>query len=472
MAAPSPDLQRKIDNSKKIRKERKNLDDHHRAFPEHYINSKTLDTLEYVKPWEQKHIIKPSKEKKQNKMYQSTLQEIFYAPTSPTPKVLVLCVDFSDKPASFPIYDLFLPSIESRFNLPSGLSVKKYFTDVSLGKHLPTFEIHGWYRMPQTRAYYANAEYGMGSIGINTLTTDALNLATNDPLINWCLFDNDGNYTVDYICLICAGYTAETTGNVNDLWSIAYGKTNLIPGKTCNGYTITTNLFMRSGEYSVGYNPTGVYCHEYAHMLGTKDLYDTSGSTRGAGYWSLMGNGGYLNSGNTPCNIDAYNRNRIGWTTNIINLTGYNSIQNSLISDIIYIYTSTDPNQHYIIENRQKAAWDTYIPGSGILIWHVSTICKFYPSSSYVAYLKQADGLDQLGLAKANYGDSGDSYPGLTVNRTFNRITNPNTLLCGSTTNYLGYAITNISDSASIMTFTSTADIPPCPQPTCILSVT
>jgi len=465
LAPPSPELQRKIDNSKKVRKEKKNLDEFHNVYPEHYLDSATLDKIELIKPWEFKTIIKQKKHKPQ----QSNLeyQEIFYAPTSPTPKILVLCVDFDDEPATLP-----LSSIDERFNSTKSLSIYRFFSDISLSKHVPRFGVYGWYRMPQTKAYYANDESGMGNNGVVTLTTDALNLAAADSAINWCIYDNDNNNSVDYIAIITAGYSGETTGNTNDLWSIAYGRKITIPNKYCNNNLINSHIFMRSSEQAINYNPIGIYCHEYAHMLGAHDMYDSYSTTIGAGNWSLMSHGCYLNDGNTPCNIDAYNRELIKWSTVGTNLTGYNSLSDSLISDIIYKYTTLSIDEWILIENRQQTSWDTYIPGSGLLIWHVTKKCKFYPPSSYSAYLMQADGKNDLGSNKSNSGDSGDPYPGSTLNRTFNKTSNPSTLYCGSTTNYMNYEITNISDSAEFMVFNVTYDITTCLQLTCTLTIT
>jgi len=453
MVAPSPELQRKIDNSKKLRKEGKDLDIHSRIFPEHYITPDALDIFNQIRPWEFKTVVKQKKYKNKNRTLQQ--EEIFYVPTIPNPKVLVLCVEFSDEPSTLP-----LSSINERFNPTSEtLNINKYFNDISLGKHNPSFEVHGWYTMPKTKAYYANEKSGIDYNGITELTTDVIKEATKDTSINFCIFDNDKDNTIDYIAIIASGKSAETTGDLNDLWSVAYGK-EITTGKYCEGYNITTNMFMRSSEYSLNYNCTGVYCHEYAHIIGADDMYDYSGTTIGAGYWSLMSNGNYLNAGNTPCNIDAYNREKIGWATIGLNLTGYNSIKNSLISDVIYKYTTPSPDEWFLIENRHQTGWDSYIPGNGILIWHVTKRCKLYPLSSYNAYLVQADGKNDLGSNKINNGDSGDPYPGSTNNTLFSQISNPNNLLCGSTTIYLNYDIINISDSSENMIFYTTTCTP------------
>jgi immune inhibitor A len=62
----------------------------------------------------------------------------------------------------------------------------------------------------------------------------------------------------------------------------------------------------------------GVFVHEYAHDLGLPDLYDTSGGENGAGFWTLMSSGGWLDDGkdtigNKSSHMGAWEKFQLGW---------------------------------------------------------------------------------------------------------------------------------------------------------------
>lgn len=114
-----------------------------------------------------------------------------------------------------------------------------------------------------------------------------------------------------------------------------------------------------------------------------------------------------------------------------------------------------------MIENRQRIGFDSSLPGSGIIIYHIdeSADGENYAWTSagetpnlghYMISIEQADSL--WGLEKGiSFGDDGDPFPGSTKNRNFNDYTNPSSLLyTGEKTNI---EITNISDSKVIMSF-------------------
>ena len=82
------------------------------------------------------------------------------APLRGTVRVVVVLVDFSDKPmqaTTSHFNDLFF----STGVLPNG-SVKEYFTEVTNGLVTLAGEVVGPYRMPETAAWYANGNFGIG----------------------------------------------------------------------------------------------------------------------------------------------------------------------------------------------------------------------------------------------------------------------------------------------------------------------
>ncbi len=105
--------------------------------------------------------------------------------------------------------------------------------------------------------------------------------------------------------------------------------------------------------------------------------------------------------------------------------------------------------EYFLLENRQRVSgsYDEYLPGSGLLIWHVDEAmnvyakqndyeCTFVPpvpavphcqcddNYHYLLALEQADGLSDLERAMDG-GDSGDPFPGNTANRTWTMLTDP-----------------------------------------------
>ena len=58
----------------------------------------------------------------------------------------------------------------------------------------------------------------------------------------------------------------------------------------------------------------GTFCHEFGHVLGLPDYYNTSASsTTTLETWEVMDYGPYLNGGNTPPSYSAWDRFFLGY---------------------------------------------------------------------------------------------------------------------------------------------------------------
>ena len=87
-----------------------------------------------------------------------------------------------------------------------------------------------------------------------------------------------------------------------------------------------------------------------------------------------------------------------------------------------------DGPEYFMMENRQKVGFDKYLPGDGILIYHIDekAINNWHEDHLGVGLI-QADGKTDLqSLFTGNDGDSGDPFPGISKNITFGTNTNPN----------------------------------------------
>jgi immune inhibitor A len=111
-------------------------------------------------------------------------------------------------------------------------------------------------------------------------------------------------------------------------------------------------------------------------------------------------------------------------------------------------------DEYFLIENRQLSGFDEFLPGSGLLIWHIdntvqTNIDEHHPKIKLI----QADG---LAGSKGNWGrgDAGDSFPGFAAVSTFNVVTKPSSKSYSGLDTYV--SVTNIPTSARSMTFNVT----------------
>jgi hypothetical protein len=83
--------------------------------------------------------------------------------------------------------------------------------------------------------------------------------------------------------------------------------------------------------------------------------------------------------------------------------------------NVVYKYEHpTQPNEYYLVENRQRVSRDANLPDAGLAIWHVDTFGdnsnqQQTPESHYLVTLVQADGNWDL-EHNVNTGDAGDLY--------------------------------------------------------------
>lgn len=444
MVAPHPELQRKINNTDNIVNANKSefVPNLSTKYPQDYIDLDTHVILTDIQPWVEDTAILSSYHNIQN------LWGPFFTTID---RVLVLCVDFSDLVAQTTI-----PNINNRFFSTTGDSFLTYYKEVSYNKWIPNGEVHGWYRAPHPHTYYINNDWGYGTYPNNArrLVEDTIDLALADPAINWALFDTNVNGKIDNIIVVHAGAEAAWLGTTSLFWahSSTITATKYSGSKSINNYVLTAEY-----TYSGASQRIGVDCHEFAHLLNIPDLYDNSNNSNGVGNWSLMGMGCWGNNGLKPTHLDAWSKYKLGFmdiTKNPQGVVTVNNIENN--ADAIK-YTTADPKEYFLIENRQKILFDTYLPGDGLLIWHINeNKNNNNDETCFLVGLLQADGLNDL-EDKANNGDTGDPFPGSTIKRSFGSTTTPSSLLCDLTTRNM--SITSISNSGNSMTFT--ASVPP-----------
>ena len=359
-----------------------------------------------------------------------------------TRPAIVILVDFSDNVADTVAnptshYNDLLFSVATY----STGSMRDYYRENSYSNFDVTGTAAGWYRMPQTYAYYVDGQRGFGAYPRNAkkLVEDAV--AAADPYVDFSQYDSDGpdgiphsgddDGFVDALFVVHAGPGYETTLNLNDIHSHAsYTSAAVaVDGVLAHRYSIEPE----DGKI-------GVFCHEFGHVLSLPDLYDYGYDSEGVGKWSLMASGSWAGTGNTPTHIDAWGKIKLGFIVPIVPTTNLIDAEVPRVEDFPVAYkvwtNGTPGKEYFVVEHRRKTKFDFYLPNKGLVIYHVDENMTTNNnqrcgagSPHYRVAVEQADGECDLEY-NVNQGDGGDPYPGTggtyNPNTRINLISTPN----------------------------------------------
>jgi M6 family metalloprotease-like protein len=377
-----------------------------------------------------------------------------------TLKLIVLTVDFDDNAYSRDTSEFTQLLFSRDFSYPTG-SFRDYYLENSYGQLELTGGLYGWLRAPEHYAYYENGLDGLGAYPNNSqkMVEDVIYAA--DPYVDFAQFDHDGDGWVDGLNVIHAGPAAEDGADsamVSHKWNLRSVIT--LDGVSMYEYTVSPEV--RPNGDLIG---IGTLCHEFGHILGAKDLYDYDGSSKGVGAWSVMAYGPFINEGRTPSHFDAYHKYKLGFSqvNRIFSNQTHVEILQAETSPVAYrLWTSGyGGSTYFLVENRQKTGFDCYLPGEGLLIYHVdenisSNRNEWCPGDPYMPHymvaLEQADGQFHFEgcFGSSNWGDAGDPFPGSSDKRAFDDTTTPDSRNYAPE-NATQVAVWNISDPDSVM---------------------
>ena len=362
-------------------------------------------------------------------------------------KGLVILVEYNDCSFRYNNYAEIMEEMingdnytgNNRTNMPSyGIyctgSIRDYYRDNSNGIFVPTFDVVGPVKVNRSQ-YYAQ-----GWKNATQLMIDACTAA--DSKVDFSDYDVDGDGMVDMIYFIFAGLGSYIQGNDSRLlWphqsDLSYGHTVNKDGVMLGRYACSNELF-GSTSWSV-LEGIGTMTHEFTHVLGLPDLYDTDNQFDGdcvtPHEWSVMANGADLNYGRTPCGLSLFERTALGFTTpQEISDEGSFSLEAIQESNTGYHLSTPVKKESFYIENRQKTKWDSALPGHGMLIFRVDSTntaaWEYYntvndnPEHPYYELIR-AGGVKSDGYYAAT-ATASDPFPGTQKVKTINNETSPN----------------------------------------------
>lgn len=304
-----------------------------------------------------------------------TRLRISNVPTTGSPKALVVLVEFLDtkfseyvgNAKSFYTDLLNKPNYSNEYGA-SG-SAFDFYKASSNGLYTPEFDVYGPVTVSQQESFYA------GTSGLIW------------PHNAW---------------VSLSGYNIEKDGVVIDR------------------YACSSELNGKKGT------PLGVgtFVHEFGHVLGIPDLYDTeaqftSGYT--VGKWDTMCNGSYNNEQNTPPLYSSYERYALGWIEPTV-LDPSETKKETLnpLADENKAFLVPVPqkdSEYFLLENRQQKGWDEYLPGHGMIVWHIDENKDAWMKNAVNNALSNPAGHKCIDIMKADgmatrETEDGDAFPG------------------------------------------------------------
>lgn len=374
-------------------------------------------------------VVTPSAEARKARRIAHQRQFSATFPLTGSPHSVVILVNFADLKFQYTQDDFYKMLNESGYSANGGVgSARDYFTASSDSLFSPIFDCYGPVTLSRNYEYYDERAAAM--------VVEACNLVSGELGIDMSQYDTNGDERLDNVFIYYAGHNEAEGGPSKSIWphrSVVQGD-NRVNGKLIYDYACTSELRGPSGNSMCG---IGTFCHEFGHVLGLADYYcttnnDGSTNTYTIGSWDIMCTGSYNGSGKTPPSYTAGERFQLGWVTPMqltdAGVYTLEPIENG--SKQIYLlakeqhnlsWESANPNEYWLLENRQKVGWDRHassLPGTGLLIWHVD-----YNAFAWGANIpNNGDPLrydiEEAGGQRGFSGES-DTYPGSKKVTTF-----------------------------------------------------
>lgn len=365
-------------------------------------------------------------------------------------RVLVVLVDFNNCQIQYEsswYTRLFSPYEASN-------SMKMYYNEVSNGKIsiVPAMETYGTANdgIVRVRLNMNHPNIGESYFLDDDVVTQAM--IKTSPYVSLSQYDTNSNGKIEnselHIVFVLAGYSHadSPTPNVRPHYSSFESVT--IQNKALSYYSMIGEKFSNGSMLNIG-----TFCHELAHSMGCPDLYrDVTPNDYffDVDDFSLMSYGGHNGnpSGSSPAHLDPYCKIKLGIVEpTVISLgsSGYYSVKafDQTGYNILKITTS-DPNQYFLIENRQYIGFDAAIKYNsnrngtgGILVWQVQQ------APALKVRLIQCETFDEPYYAGVNYLN-------VAHGSSLSSTTTPSTLMFNG--RYPSFSMTCMTAAASNMT--------------------
>ena len=251
-------------------------------------------------------------------------------------------------------------------------SARDYFRTQSFGQFVPSFDIIGPIKLDSIRSYYGANNSSGEDKNTAVMIREACQKAYDLGLTDFTDYDNDNDGTVDFVYVVYAGSDEAQTGISEAIWakasniSLTLGNGMKIKRYACSG-ELVIDLPVVAG--------IGTLVHEFSHVLGLPDFYNTKADDFTMDAWSVMDYGMYNAEGFVPCGYTAFERYSLGW------IPMYTLDEPATVTMATTekerkgyrVFTSeADTASFYMLETISKEGWNRYAPANGMLISEVT----------------------------------------------------------------------------------------------------
>lgn len=309
-------------------------------------------------------------------------------------------------------------------------SARDFYLNSSNGRFQPQFDVIGPVTLPEKYSYYgANKGSSVDNPArLEQFVREACTLA--DPLVDFSQYDHNQDGYIDNIYFFYAGKGEADSGDGNAIWphsayysdmakDAGLSETSLkLNGVEVGNYTCSNEI---NGTL-ITPQPAGIgtFVHEFGHVLGLADHYDVNyGMTTFApGSFDTMAQASYNNNGNTPAAFSAYERACLGWLDLTVLKNGVDTLNvlpdlNDSNKAYMVPVGGTNDEEYFIMENRQKKGWDAFIPGHGMLLWHIDYDAKAWEKNELnITGTHQRVDIVEADNKLSDNTRAGDPFPG------------------------------------------------------------
>ncbi|MBR1785950.1 MAG: M6 family metalloprotease domain-containing protein [Paludibacteraceae bacterium] len=344
---------------------------------------------------------------------------------------------------------------------------REYFEAQSYGKYSPQFDVFGVYTLKNKSSYYAGND---GSEKAHYMIQEACRAAQADGA-DFSQYDGDGDGEVDFVFVFYAGYGQADGGGTRTIWPHMWwlddrqhgGKSNYsitLDGKKISMFACTNEISFATKKM----DGISTFCHEFSHVCGLPDLYDTDYNHATLGDWDLMDAGTSNNYGYTPPSYSAYERFYCGWITPTILYKPQESVklENLNTSQEAYLICKDgehnlngevpSPTTFYLLENRQqtKGGYDEFLPGHGMIVTKIQYNATTWADNEVNNAVTSKQGV-ALVCANGSMGSTGYQGSVFTVTNANNAYPAGKTSF--KPTDMTNYSCTNIKETSGVITF-------------------